>query len=101
MEAVVSTQSTGTRQSGMTDDMIQELEEKPKTKLFIDELLVAVKSGLSNLKKVEVAPPKPVVEDPMICGFFNLEILNKRREAIEGLNDKEDDEDDWDDEDWE
>lgn len=85
-----------TRQSAMTDEMLQELEDKPKTKLFIDELLIAVKGGLSNLKKVEI-PPKPVVEDPLACAF-NLEILNSRRAAIEGLHDKEEDDDDWDDE---
>jgi hypothetical protein len=70
-----------------------------QTKLFIDELLIAVKGGLANLRKVEAPPPKPVVEDPTVCGFFNLEILNSRRAAIEGLHDKEDS-DDWSDDEW-
>lgn len=58
-------------------------------------MLSEIKGGLSKLKKVTAAPPKPKVEDPLVCAF-NLTVLNKRRAAIEGLDDKPDD-DEWDD----
>ncbi len=62
-------------------------------------MLSEIKGGLARLKKVTPAPPKPKVEDPLVCAF-NLTILNQRRAAIEGLNDTPDDDwdDDWDDE---
>jgi len=82
------------RASGMTSEMISNLENKPKN--FMDELFTTISSGLKNLKKVEI-PPKPVIEDPLVCAF-NLEILNKRRAAIEGLHDKESD--GWSDDEW-
>jgi hypothetical protein len=84
------------RTSSMTQEMMEELENK-KT-LFVDELLRAVQGGIKALRKVEI-PPKPVVEDPTVCAF-NIEILNKRRAALEGLNDKEEtwsDNDEWND----
>uniref|UniRef100_A0A6B2KY75 Peptidase C2 calpain domain-containing protein n=1 Tax=Arcella intermedia TaxID=1963864 RepID=A0A6B2KY75_9EUKA len=81
------------RTSAMTQEMMDELENKKNA--FVDELLSAVKGGIKTLKKVEV-PPKPIVEDPTVCAF-NLEILNKRRAALEGLHDEEDA---WSDEEW-
>jgi len=81
--------------SSMTTDMIEKLEA-PKERLFVDELLIAVKGGIKNLRKVEI-PPKPVVKDPYVCAF-DMELLNKRRAAIEGLHDKE--EDDWSNDGW-
>jgi len=81
--------------TGMTSDMIAALEA-PKQTLFIDELLMAVKGGIKNLRKVEI-PPKPVISNPYECAF-DLELLNKRRAAIEGLHDKE--EDDWSQDGW-
>ena len=65
--------------------------------MFVDEMLSEIKGGLGKLKKVTAAPPKPKVEDPLVVAF-NLTVLNKRRAAIEGLNDTPDD-DEWDD-DW-
>jgi len=81
-----------TSQSGMTQDMIDDLEA-PKEKLFVSNLLASIKGGLKALKKVEI-PPKPIVQDPLACAF-NMEILNKRRAALEGLNDVNDDADEW------
>jgi len=85
------------RTSSMTDEHISALENKAQTLLFVDEMLSEIKGGLSKLKKVTAPPPKPKVEDPLVCAF-NLSVLTQRRAAIEGLNDKPDD--DWDDDNW-
>lgn len=68
---------------------------------------MAIKGGLSNLKKAKPPPPKPKVcfssltvrvtlfttqvENPLEVAF-NLTVLQSRRAAIEGLNDNDDDE---------
>jgi len=79
-------------QSGMTQEMLDELEA-PKEKLVVNSLLASIKGGLKALRKVEV-PPKPIVSDPLACAF-NMEVLAKRRAAFEGLNDVNDDADEW------
>jgi len=82
------------KQSAMTQDMMDALEAKKQN--FLDELLTAVQGGIKNLKKVE-APLKPPPPSNTFDCAFNIEILNKRRAAIEGIHDKPDDDDTWDD----
>jgi len=85
------------KQAAISDDQINELENKASTKVFVDDLLSKIQGGLANLKKA-VIPPKPVVTDPFGCAF-NIELLNERR-AIEGLHDEPEGDDDWDDDNW-
>lgn len=85
------------RTSNMTEEQMAALEGRQSTQLYVDEMLSEIKGGLAKLKKATPLPPKPKVEDPLVCAF-NLSVLTTRRAAIEGLNDTKD-EDDWDD--WE
>jgi len=109
------------QKSSMTQEMIDKLEKRQQEEsqmqndlnekmkalkgtgqvfekgAFVDELLIVVQSGLKNLKPVSqrVIPPKPIIDNPVLCAFTIVDEIMARRAAVEG-----DDEDEWSDESW-
>jgi len=59
---------------------------------MVDELLMVIKSGLTNLKPVSERKiaEKPLIPDVTICAFNIVDQIMARRLAVEG-----DDEEDW------
>lgn len=85
------------KQANISEDQLAALEQKKEARNYVDEMLNEIKGGLVKLKKAAPLPPKPKVEDPLLCAF-DMTIITQRRAILEGLNDKDDD--DWDN-DWE
>eukprot|EP01130_Rhizamoeba_saxonica_P007419 TRINITY_DN3002_c0_g1_i1.p1 TRINITY_DN3002_c0_g1~~TRINITY_DN3002_c0_g1_i1.p1 ORF type:complete len:1270 (+),score=375.17 TRINITY_DN3002_c0_g1_i1:27-3836(+) len=71
--------------SSMTQEMIDDLENKSSQGSY-DDVLMMIRGGLANLKSVKdrELPPKPVVENPMLCAFNLVDQLMERRAVVEG-----------------